>query len=295
MIKKITAVIRQTIQNFFLDDCLTIASSISFVFLLSIIPFLSLAIFLTTTIQELFFHEQFILETSRDLLSHEIVRLIPFISQAWVEQHLISSAQSSSSFTIINIMLLPITSSIIFKTLESAYRRIFRLPGRHLILSQIFYSMLTITIAIASFILTLSRPMITRYLDQVTSSVSAMLVRYGFTPITTQVTIFSQEITIASLVLILIFYLVTLRIFLTIRISLAAQFFTAFFFCTLWVFSRIAFWYYIEHISKVDVLYGSLSSVVIILTWVFYCSTALLLCVELLYAIHSSKKSNRKA
>ena len=40
------------------------------------------------------------------------------------------------SFKAINFLMLPIISGLIFKTLETSYRRIFELPARHLLFGQ---------------------------------------------------------------------------------------------------------------------------------------------------------------
>ena len=43
---------------------------------------------------------------------------------------------------------------------------------------------------------------------------------------------------------------------------------------------------YIRHVSSINVLFGSLSSVCIILLWTYYSSIALLYSVEYMYVLH---------
>jgi uncharacterized BrkB/YihY/UPF0761 family membrane protein len=57
----------------------------------------------------------------------------------------------------------------------------------------------------------------------------------------------------------------------------------------LWVFARGLFKLYLLHISKVNLLYGSLSSVIVILLWIFYASAALLYSVEVMFVLHSGQ------
>ncbi|MBN1982011.1 MAG: YihY/virulence factor BrkB family protein [Chitinivibrionales bacterium] len=278
----------QTIKNFFADDCLTIASSVSFVFLLSIIPLMSLTLFFTTTIQNFFFPDLIILDTNREMLVNEMVRLIPFISKEWVHSYLLSTDTSFSSFTVINILLLPIASGIVFITLENAYRRIFRLPPRHLIFSQVLYSMITLFIVFVLFILSLFWSFIASPITHLRHAINDALVSNGLNPLFFHITLWSQRISIISIGLIILFYYTTTKLFLPITIRRSARVIAVMAFCLLWVVSRLLFHYYIENISKISIVYGSLSSVVIILLWIFYCSITLLFSIELLFAIHST-------
>jgi uncharacterized BrkB/YihY/UPF0761 family membrane protein len=42
----------------------------------------------------------------------------------------------------------------------------------------------------------------------------------------------------------------------------------------------------VQHISEVNLLYGSLSSVILVLMWIFYSSMALLFSVEVMHVLH---------
>ena len=86
-------------RNFVSDDCTTISSSISFVFLLAIIPFSSLFLFVLNLLQNLFLPELF----PRDMVAvlvEDINQLIPFVSKEWVKIHLVDSVGLGSFTTI---------------------------------------------------------------------------------------------------------------------------------------------------------------------------------------------------
>jgi membrane protein len=85
----------------------------------------------------------------------------------------------------------------------------------------------------------------------------------------------------------IVFYLVTIKLFLNVKIRLRYRLVSAVVFCLLWLAARHFFSLYISHITEVNLLYGSLSSVIVILMWIFYSSLALLFSVEVLYALHS--------
>jgi len=95
-------------KNLYEDDCLTQSSSISFVFLLSIIPFAMLNIFIFNLIQRIAFPDFTITENIRDFFAKETVRFVPIISEEWVKSRLIYSRKALASFRIINFILLPI-------------------------------------------------------------------------------------------------------------------------------------------------------------------------------------------
>jgi uncharacterized BrkB/YihY/UPF0761 family membrane protein len=97
----------------------------------------------------------------------------------------------------------------------------------------------------------------------------------------------SHRINLLSAMVLIGFYLVTIKLFLNVKIRLRHRLASAVIFCLLWVVARQLFSLYISHITEVSVLYGSLSSVIVILMWIFYSSLALLFSVEVLYALHS--------
>jgi membrane protein len=96
----------------------------------------------------------------------------------------------------------------------------------------------------------------------------------------------SHRIDLLSAVVLIVFYLVTIKLFLNVKIRFRHRLVTAILFCMLWLIARKLFSLYISHITEVSVLYGSLSSVILILMWIFYSSIALLFSVEVLYNLY---------
>jgi membrane protein len=273
-------------KNLYEDDCLTQSSSISFVFLLSIIPFAMLNIFIFNLIQRIAFPDFTLTENIRDFFAKEIVRFIPIISEEWIKNRLVYSKKALASFRIINFILLPIVSSLLFKTLETSYRKIFRLPGRHLIFSQGLYALLAIFLALLLFITSFTWSIVSPPLMRMVSifdkieyftNISQFLANTPLVP----------RINFLSVLLIFIFYFVTVRIFLNIKIKKVYVFLSGLVFCLLWIIAREIFQWYVENISKVNLVYGSLSSIIIILLWIYYSSVALLYSIEFLHLLHT--------
>lgn len=276
-------------KNLYKDDCLTQSSSISFVFLLSIIPFAMLNIFIFNFIQRIVFPDFTLAENIRNFFAKETAQFIPLISEEWIKSRLVYSSKALASFRIINFILLPIVSSLLFKTLESSYRRIFRLPSRHLIFSQVFYALLAIFLGLLLFITSFTWNIISSpfmrligIFDKIEyfNTISQFLNNHPLV----------RRINLLSVVLIFIFYFVTVKVFLNIKIKKLHVFLSGLLFCMLWIIAREIFQWYVEHISGVNLVYGSLSSIIIILLWIYYSSAALLYSIEFLHLIHIMKK-----
>ncbi|MGD9234411.1 MAG: YihY/virulence factor BrkB family protein [Desulfobacterales bacterium] len=274
-------------KTFHKDDCFTLSSSISFIFLFSIIPFSTLSFFVFNAIQRIVFSADTWTYKLIEMIAGELIHIIPFVTKKWVKTYIINP-QAYGSFTIFSFLLLPIISGFIFHELEISYRKIFKLPGRHLLLRQIFYSITSIFVVLLLYTSNFLWLIISSaashihfflntksYLREVLSFTSNHL---SFIP--------SNVISIAVMGT---FFLVTVKIFLNIEIQMKYRLFSAVLFSTLWIFAREVFKLYLLHISRVNLLYGSLSSVIVILLWIFYSSAALLYSVEVMYVLHSGQ------
>ena len=96
----------------------------------------------------------------------------------------------------------------------------------------------------------------------------------------------SLQINGASVLVIIGFFLATVKLFLNVKIKLRHQVLAGLIFCLLWILARNFFGFYVHHVTEVNLLYGSLSSVILILMWIFYSSMALLFSIEVMHALH---------
>ncbi len=273
-------------SNFIQDDCITVSSSISFVFLLAIIPFTALFLFLLKMFQALFLPELFP-DNLVTVMVQDISMLIPFIPRDWLKTHLVDSV-GLGSFTTINLLTLPIISGLLFKSLDQAFRRIFNLPNRSLIRGQAVYAAMSIfailVFFMANFIWALASDATTqlqqsiRHLPYI-SDIYLVALDYFAVP----------QVNIVSCFLLVLFFLATNKLFLSTRktrIQLQHRLVAGGLFALLWIVARTFFGLYIQHIARINVLYGSLGSVCILLLWIFYSSVALLYSVEFMYVLH---------
>ncbi len=273
-----------SVNKFFKDDCVTLSLSVSFVFLLSIIPFSTLSILIFDLVKGLFIDNVAWANNISEVLAEEINHIIPFVSKSWIKSHVINP-DAYSSFKTINFFMLPIISGLFFKSLETSYRKIFQLPPRHLVFGQAFYVIISVFAGLLFFM--------SNFIWIILSTVgSHVLNTINNTPYVNQVyklampILTSHRLNLLSAVVLIVFYLVTVKLFLNVKIRFRHRLVSAIIFCLLWLIARKLFSLHISHITEVSVLYGSLSSVILILMWIFYSSLALLFSVEVLYNLH---------
>ena len=86
----------QSFREFIKDDCFTLSLSISFVFLLSIVPLSTLSILVFKLIQNVFFSDSGWAGKITEMLTDYMVQVIPFVSKNWVKTHVINPHAYSS-------------------------------------------------------------------------------------------------------------------------------------------------------------------------------------------------------
>lgn len=270
-------------RNFIQDDCSTVSSAISFVFLLAIIPFSALFLFLLNMIQNIFL-PGLLPNNLVAVLVEDIHMLVPFISQDWVQTHLVDSV-GLGSFTTINLVTLPIISGLMFKSLDVAFRRIFNLPKRSLIKGQAVYAIMSIFAILIFFMSNFIWALASDATTQLQRSVAHLA--YIKDIYVTALDYFAvPQINFVSWMLMVLFFLATVKLFLSIRIKLQHRVAAGALFALLWVLARKLFGLYVQNVARINVLYGSLGSVCILLLWIFYSSVALLYSVEFMYVLH---------
>jgi uncharacterized BrkB/YihY/UPF0761 family membrane protein len=271
-------------KKFLQDDCFTLSLAVSFVFLLSIIPFATLSILIVDLFQKLFFAQSNWTGQITEMLVDEMTQVIPFVSREWLKSHVINS-NAHGSFRLINFLMLPIISGLIFKTLETSYRKIFQLPVRHLVFGQAVYVSMSIFAVLLFFISNFTWIIISTSATQFLNTINKTPYLDNIYQLAVS-SASSLQINGASVLVIIGFYLATVKLFLNVKIKMRHQILTGLLFCLLWVLARNFFGFYVQNVTEVNLLYGSLSSVILLLMWIFYSSMALLFSIEVLHVLH---------
>ena len=289
MMIKTFAVLRLAVKNFIDDDCVTLATSVSYVFLLSLVPFSSLTVYIISMVQAWFFpiHEG-LGQLVKEIYTDEMARMIPFISREWLIKYVIE-ARAGISFKIINLVLLPIISGLSFKTLEVSFRKIFGLPTRHFLLGQLLYTLgsifLIVSIFLTNFVWGILQPIANHSIRVINSIISSM----NLEPMILEPIFLVLTYTISILVPIFFFWIAT-RLFLNVKVRISHIMISGCVFSLLWHAARTVFGFYISHVARVSDLYGSLSSIILILLWMFYSAMVLLFAVEIMHVLHSRSR-----
>ena len=282
-------ILSASIGNFINDDCLMLASSVSFFFLLSIIPFSILAFTIIKTVSEVFFTQNEIAWQYMDMITAEIMRLIPFVTEDWIMTHLFKQ-NADISLTIFNFAFLPISCGLIFKTLEKAYRKIYGLPPRSVFVGQAIYAAMSISTVLFLFVFNFIWTIFTTTIIRIFSFVDKTipLISKGVEILINFQSLYTN---LTSAVILVLFFIVTVRFFLPTGTCIAHEIIGGVLFYFLWNMARIMFSIYINQISKFNVVYGSLSSVIVLLLWIYYSSAVLLFCVEFMHVLDEMKKT----
>lgn len=281
--KTLFILIREALLKFKNDDCITLASAISFVFMLSLIPFLTLAAEIFGLIQNYFIYKgRFVNHT--DLIISELHKIIPFVSSEWFRTNTVTSG--SKSLTFFSLIMLPVISGIIFHELETAYRKIFSIPARMIIVNQFFYALFTIAVLLLIFTANFAWVVLSSILTNITAAFHDSPAIFRFLQALKTFNFFSVDM--ISLIILMLFFIITSVIFLpsNIHIKIKHRLVSAFIFAFLWNTAKTIFSFYIRNISIVNLIYGSISSVIIILIWIFYSSAILLFSVQIMFQLY---------
>lgn len=271
-------------RRFFEDDCMVLASAIAFAFLLSLMPFLTLSVMVAGAIQDFFSFRHIVTEDVIRILTDDLNRLIPFISKSWLKSVVIHP-EAARSFQIFNLIMLPFVSGLIFHELEIAYRRIFRKPPRPLLLRQVLYAAISLLVIPLLFVIntfwTFAAGLLPRLMALLQET--GILQHLSLPPF--QIPVLGMDL--FSVGTLLLFHLITVRLFLKIPIAKRHTLFSGLIFVLLWFTAKKGFSYYLDSIASMNLLYGSLSSVIILLLWIFYAAITLLFAIEVLYTLHN--------
>ncbi len=271
------------VRCFVRDDCITVSSSIAFVFLLAIIPFSALFLFTLNLLKNSFLTSLFS-QKLVEIMVLDIHQVIPFITKEWVRAHLIDSV-GLGSFTTFNLLMLPVISGLLFKSMEVSFRRIFQLERRTMIKGHLVYAAMSVFTILIFFMVNsiwtvlpgMTQPL-QAYLDQNDHARNLYSMASGWSA--------HAGVDILSWLILLLFFITTVKLFLSAPIKLRHRVSAGVLFGLLWLIARQVFGFYIQHVSRINVLFGSLSSVCIILLWVFYSAITLLYSVEFMYVLH---------
>ncbi len=263
---------KQCALSFYDNGNFTYASSIAFYFLLSIIPFLSLAILIVNSLQS-YFQVDYI-----ELITPHLQNIFPFVPENRLAS--LIDLKSVNSVNIIAIVIFPIVSGFIFSVMDNAYRKIFALKPRHLIFSQMIYPTISISVILLLFIANIFLSMFSTYTHMIVERFPKFAFLVSYIP--------SMNSFVISTIVFLLFYILFINLFVgwSFKIKLKYKLVAAVLFYSMWIAAKTGFTYYLKVNTNISLVYGPLTSVVVIMLWTYYSSLVLLFTLEVLHYLH---------
>lgn len=252
----------RSVVTFVRNECFYLAASISFYLILSIVP---LSLLILTLFGYLVGENQ---ELYRFLLSGILI-LFPSVVKGITEE-----LRSVITYRGINIFMLCVYSVLslqLFYSMERAMNIIFRVPRKRHFLLFIFWSIFIVTLLfiflLLSFTISSSADLLHTYpvtfIDIEVGTRAAILLKY-----------------IAPFVLVLMTFTAIYVIIPRVKVSWRNALAGAVFVTVLWEVAKYFFAYYVRNVVQLGTIYGSLTTFVIFLLWIFYCSSIFLLGAE---------------
>jgi len=262
-------------RTFVEDDCGTLAASVSFYAILSFLPFVILAISITS-----YFVASS--ESATATIQEFITSSLPGVTVQAFDMFSGTLAQKTV-YGIVGLAGLMWASMRIFSVLEIAMNRIWRPQRRRSYWESRFISLISIP-AMAVFLLL--SIMVTTLLS-ISKRTTIPLLEFSVSdfPQVTVVLSYLVPIVISTALFLLIFYFMPKK-WDHFRYALLGAFLSA----VLWEVAKLAFDYYIAHFSHMRTIYGSFTSLAILFLWVYYTSIIVLLGAEVGSLVEKIKK-----
>ncbi len=196
--------------------------------------------------------------------------VVPYIRDT-LKDKLRSVVLSRGSSGLVGGLALMFASSLVFGSLEAALARIFdHARPRHMVLSKLlflgFVGGLGLYLLVSSYVMSLVNSVIVArggesLYGYIYSSVAFLLVQ--------------------SYIGSVLVFVVLMRVFTTVRFEWKWLLCGGTVFYLLWKVSGVVFDIYVRNISRLSLMYGSISALVVLMLWVFYASVIFLYCAAL--------------
>jgi membrane protein len=252
----------KSLVAFLKDDCYYLAASISYFSIVSLVP---LSLLVITLFGYLIGENQ---ELYKFTLSG-LINLFPAVTAGITKE--LRNIITYRGISVILLFIYSFLSLQLFYSMERALNVIFKVPKKRHILLSIFWSILIVTFVIIFLLLSFT-----------VSSTAGLLKKYS-------INLFGIEVGykaailigyIAPFLLVLLTFTAIFIIMPRVKISWRYAFTGAMIVTVLWEMSKYFFTWYVKNIIHVGTIYGSLTTFVLFLIWIFYSSCIFLLGAE---------------
>lgn len=264
--------IARVFRSFVQDDCLNLAAVISFYAIFSMIPLTMIALALMA----------YLVGTSLPGVMQEVTGVLSSIlpqATAGIMQNITSVMQRKAHLGWMGIAFMVVIASLLFSSLEKALDKVFQsVHRRNFLHSRLVAISLILVVAFLFFIPALIRPAIS-FFETYSRGMATVLAR-----ILTADTFF--------LILAFLSFSLFVTVIPTHKVHFRYSLFGAFLFTVLTGLARWLFRMYIfTSWSRYNVIYGSLTALIVIMVWVYYFANIFLLSAEVVARLQEHRKN----
>lgn len=252
----------RSIPAFFKDEGFYLSASISFFLILALVP---LSLLIITLFGYLMGENQDIYQFTLSGL----VRLFPAVTEGITSE--LKNVIIYKGISILMLVIYGLISLQLFYSMEHAMNVIFKIQKKRHFLISVFLSVLTVTLVIIFLLLSFT-----------VSSVSAVFKQYDMSILGLKIGYDAGILLkyIAPFMLVLMTFMAIYVIIPRVKVSWRNAFAGALFVTVLWELAKYFFTLYVKDIISIGTIYGSLTTFILFLLWVFYSSCIFLFGAE---------------
>ncbi|TAN38532.1 MAG: YihY/virulence factor BrkB family protein [Nitrospirae bacterium] len=265
--------IGRSIRDFFRDDGLMLAASLSYFSMMAFVPF---CLFLVT----LFGH---VLGNHPEFSAFLYVKLSSFFPTAADEiSRDIVNIISHKGLGKFSLLLYGLLSIQVFASLENSLNVVFKIEKRRRFIHALLMSVIVITLLIVLISLSFLAASVIPLISVLKPYIPG--IRFG------RVTAFILGY-IIPFVMVLIMLTLVYRILPRTRVRLRNAFLGGVFTTTLIELAKHVFTWYVVSVARLGRVYGPLTAFVVFLLWMFYSSSLFLIGAEIVYNLGKTRKT----
>lgn len=269
-IRKVFLFLRNILRNFFNDNCFHNAGSIAYFSVLSFIP----VTFLITSFVSFFVSSDvFVSKKIYDILS-------PYLPNISLDLWLKFTGwftKSRAGLNILSLIVLLLSSTLIFNSVDRSLRDIFKksaLKSRGSLESFFIYFFMILLLSLAVF-LYLNLDFMINFAKKLARREELFFLKTVLKKIDLLVPVITLLIQILTLSFIF-------NLFIGESLRKRYVFFTSAFVVFMWTIAIKVFTWYISYVINYNLIYGSMSVFIVLISWCFYASLIFLLGAEIL-------------
>ena len=249
----------KSITGFLRDECFYLAASISYFLIVALVP-------LSLLVVTLFGH---LLGQNQELYQYALSRLVSSFPSVTSEiTNELRNIITYKGISIITLVMYAFLSLQLFYSIEHAMNIIFKVPKRRHFLLSLFWSVFTITLLIIFLLLSFTLSSVAGVFKGNPVSVFGIAVGY-------KAGLFIGYI--APFLLVLSTFTAIYLIIPSAKVSLKNAFAGSLLVTVMWELAKHFFTWYVKNVIHFGTIYGSLSTFILFLLWMYYLSSIFLL------------------